>query len=141
MSDQSRKYLMFSLSGSRYGLDLKYIAEVGDPPHLWPIPLSSPYYGGALNFHGDIVAALNLSLLMGLEHSSRPGKIIVLHKEIASLAFLVDAVDRIVSADELSAKTPSNGKFSTAQVVFGGGDAILLDLDKLVLEAEKSIHK
>lgn len=140
MSDQSKKYLIFSLGGSLYALDLKHVAEVGDPPHLWPIPLSSPYYSGALNFHGDIVAALHLPSFMGLGYSCQPQKIVVLHKDIASLALLVDSVARIVSGEEVSFRPSQEGKYSAAKLGLTDGEAILLDLDRLVLAAEKCIR-
>lgn len=140
MPDQNRKFLIFSLSGSLYALDLKHIAEVSDPPQLWPIPLSSPYYGGALNFHGDIVAALHLPLLMGLSACSEPHKIIVLHRDIASLALLVDTVARIVPADEISFSPPPDSSFAVATLSFPNCEAVLLDVEKLASEAERCIH-
>lgn len=141
MPEQHRKFLIFSLGGSLYALDLKHIAEVSDPPLLWPIPLSSQYYDGALNFHGDIVAALNLPLLMGLNVCSPPHKIIVLHRDIASLALLVDTVARIVSAEEVSFGPPTDDAFAAATLSFPGGEAVQLDVDQLVSEAERCLHK
>lgn len=141
MTDQSRKFLIFSLNGLLYALDLKHIAEVSDPPQLWPIPLSSPYYAGALNFHGDIIAALHLPLLMGLNAYSQPHKIIVLHRDIASLALLVDTVARIISAEEISFSPPPDSIFAAATLSFPGGEAVQLDVDKLASEAERCIYK
>lgn len=140
MPDQIHKYLIFSLGTSRYALDLKHIAEVSDPPQLWPIPFSSSFYHGALNFHGDIVAALHLPSLLGLTGSNQPQKIIVLHKDIASLALLVDTVVRIVSGEELSFKPSQESTYSAATLGLTDGEATLLDLDKLAMEADKRMR-
>jgi purine-binding chemotaxis protein CheW len=91
MTTHDRKYMIFSLQGVLYALDLKQVAEVGDPPQMWPIPLAPACYSGALNYHGEIVAAMNLALFLGLTGCRQPGKIIILHRDAASLAFLVDS--------------------------------------------------
>jgi purine-binding chemotaxis protein CheW len=141
MTERTRKFLIFSLQGSLYALDLAQVAEVGDPPQMYPIPLAPPYYSGALNFHGDIVAVMNLGVFLGLAGPNKPGKIIVLHQEIASLAFIVDTVVRIVSEMEVSFSTPSDGGFASASLELSDGDAIQIDLDALVHEAETAIQK
>ena len=132
MADSNRKFLIFSLPGSRYALDLAQVAEVGDPPQMWPIPLAPRCYSGALNFHGDIVAVMDLALFLGLAGPEKPGKIVVLRQETASLAFLVDAVVRIVSAEEVSFNPPPDSGFAAATLGLLDGDAIQLDLDALV---------
>lgn len=132
----SRKFLIFSLSGAHYAIDLAQVAEVGDPPQTSPIPLAPAYYNGALNFHGDIVAVMNLALFLDLSGFSTPGKIIVLHKDVASLAFLVDSVVRIISEEEVSLRPTLDNLFSSATLCLSDGEAIQLDLGKLVPEAE-----
>lgn len=134
MTDHTRKLLIFSLQGSRYALDLAQVAEVGDPPQMSPIPLAPPCYSGALNFHGDIVAVMDLALFLGLSGTVNPGKIIILHQEVASLAFLVDTIIRIVSEEEVSSTAPTT-------LALHDGDAILLDLEALVHEAEIGMQK
>lgn len=136
-----RKFLIFSLPGSRYALDLAQVAEVGDPPQLWPIPLAPPCYSGAINFHGDIVAVLDLAVFLGLAGPGSPEKIIVLHHEIASLALLVETVVRIVSWDEVSFTTTHDGTFAAATLGLTDGEAILIDLAVLVHGAETAMQK
>lgn len=141
MTDHHRKFLVFSLHGSLYALDLKQVAEVGDPPQTWPIPLAPPCYSGALSFHGDIVAVMNLALFLGLPGPGKPGKIVVLQQEVASLAFLVDTVVRIVSEEDVSIGKPPAGALSAATLVLSDGEAIQLDLDALVREAEIGVQR
>lgn len=135
MTSKNKKFLIFSLHSSRYALDLVQVAEVGDPPQMSPIPLAPACYSGVFNFHGDIVAVMNLALFLGLPESGKPGKIVVLHQEVASLAFLVDAVVRIISDDEVSFGASPDNRFAAAMLSLSDGDAMLLDLDALVHEA------
>lgn len=141
MIEQNRSFLIFSLPGSFYALDLAQVAEVGDPLQMSPIPLAPPCYSGALNFHGDIVAVINLALFLGLTVCSQPGKIVVLHREVASLAFLVDTVIRIVSEEDVSFNAPPDSGFAAATLALHDGKAILLDLEALVHEAESGMQR
>ena len=136
MTTRDRKFIIFSLQGTLYALDLKQVAEVGEPPQMWPIPLASACYCGALNFHGDIVAVMNLALFLGLPGGRQPGKIVVLHREVASLAFLVDAIVGIVSEEEVSFSKPPENGLTAAMLCLTDGEATLLDLEALVHEAE-----
>lgn len=136
LNSQNRKFLIFSLQESLYALDLAQVAEVADPPQTWPIPLAPAYYSGALSFHGDIVAVMKLSLFLGLSGYSQPGKVVVLRQEVASLAFLVDAVVRIISEDEVAFSAAPDNYFSSVILTFSGGKAVQLDLEKLVSRSE-----
>lgn len=142
MTSNNRKFLIFALQSSLYALDLAQVAEVGDPPQMSPIPLAPACYSGALNFHGDIVPVMNLSLFLGLTECIQPQKIIVLlHREFASLAFLVDTVVRIISEDEVSFGNPPDICFATATLGLPGGEAIQLDIGALALSAEIGMLK
>lgn len=140
MTDNNRKFLFFRLQGLLYALDLAQVAEVSDPPPIWPIPLAPPCYSGAMDFHGDVIAVMNLATFLGLVGSSKPGKIIVLQHGIASLAFLVDTIVRIVSEGEVSLFPPPdcNG-FAAATLSLSDGEAIQFDLISVVREAERGM--
>jgi purine-binding chemotaxis protein CheW len=136
MTPRDGKYLVFSLRSSLYALNLSQVAEVSDPPAFWPIPLAPPCYCGALNFHGDIVAVLDLALFLGLGNSVKPGKIIVLQREATSLAFLVDTIVRIAPEDEATIVPAADTDFVSAMLSLSDCNALQLDLDAVVREAE-----
>lgn len=140
MTTRNRKFLIFSLQDSLYALDLAQVAEVGDPPPMSPIPLAPACYSGALNFHGDIVPVMNLSLFLGLAEDGHPGKIIVLHREITSLAFLVDTIVRIIAENEVSFGKPPEMCLATATLSMSDGYAIQLDIEALARLAESGMQ-
>lgn len=141
MTECNRKFLLFQLQGSLYALDLAQVAEVDDPPQLWPIPRAPACYSGAINFHGDIVAVMNLSSFLRIPGSSQPTKMIVLHQEIASLAFLVDTVVKIISDADVSLRKPPEKGFASAILCSHDGEAIQLDLEELVHSAVIDMQK
>ncbi len=138
---QNRKFLIFTLQGVRYALDLAQVAEVADPPQLSPIPLAPACYSGALNFHGDIVAVIDLALFLSLDGASLPEKVVILHQKIASLAFSVGTVVRIASEEAISFRAAADTAFASDMLCLPDGEAILLNLEALVLEAEMCIER
>jgi purine-binding chemotaxis protein CheW len=141
MTGHAKKFLIVSLQNTFYALDLAQVAEVGDPPQTWPIPLAPACYKGALNFHGDIVSVLDLSFLLGLPECSTPGKIVVVHRDIGSIAFLVDRVVKIISATEISSTRASENNLADVVFSLPDGEASKLDLEALVLFAANTIQK
>ena len=140
MDTQQRKFLICSLNDALYAFDLAQIAEVGDLPLISPIPHAPAYYSGVINFHGDIVAVLHLAHFLDLPGSGTPGKLVVLNQRVASLAFLVDSVVRILSESEVLSGEPPGNSFATARLSLPDGEALLLDLDALVYGAEMGMR-
>jgi purine-binding chemotaxis protein CheW len=140
MNSRNRKFLIFSLQDSLYALDLAQVAEIAEPPPMWPIPLAPPYYAGVLSFHGDIVAAMRLSLFLGLSDCNQPDRLVVLRQEVAALAFLVDSILRIVSEDAVTFSAPLDSAFAAGTLTFSEDSAILLDLEKLICRAENDMR-
>jgi len=140
VSSNGRKYLIFSLSGKLCAFELSQVAEVCEPKPLWPIPAVPPYYHGAMNFHGSIVAVMDLAAFMELPAQKETEKLIVLHSNIAALAFLVERVIRIVSADQVEQRNAADEPFATALLVLPEGQAELLDAQAITEHAAGSIN-
>ena len=140
MTADERKFLIFYIDGRRYAFDLGYVAEVTDPVKSWPIPLAPAYYCGAINFHGAIVAVMDLASFLGFDHAPAFEKIIILDVNVAALGFLVERVARIVSGLDVDLLEAPNSRFASAELVLPEGNAILLDVDAIVREAENTIN-
>jgi purine-binding chemotaxis protein CheW len=141
MTQAERKYLVFSLSEKLFAFDLSQVAEVSEPQQSWPVPAVPAYYRGAMNFHGSIVAVMDLATYMGFPS---PGnvqeKLIVLHNDIAALAFIVERVLRIVPEHQVTFREKPEGSFATAQLALAEGVATLLDADAIAARAAEQIN-
>lgn len=140
MTDISRKYLIFTLAGRRFALDLAQVAEVEELPVTWPIPMAPRCYTGAMSFHGTIVAVMDLAMFLELAGNDGTEKVIVLDTRIASLAFLVERVIRISSVDQTDVWEDTDEPFSTAQLKLHDGAATLLDAVAIAVRAGESIN-
>lgn len=140
MTSAARKYLIFTLTGRRFALDLAQVAEVEEQPLSWPIPLAPRCYIGAMSFHGTIVAVMDLAQYLGLSDNQAAEKVVVLDTRIASLAFLVERVIRIASVDQADIREGTDGAFAPAQLLLPDGEAILLDAEAIAERAGETIN-
>jgi len=142
MTETCRKYLVFTLHERRYAVDLALVAEVEEPPILWPIPGAPACYPGAMNFHGAIVAVMDLAAFFGHPASHALEKVVVLAPGVASLALLVEQVESIVPADQVQCDHTrhSDDRYSSGTLLLADGcDALLLDIVELVRDASSRI--
>ena len=140
MAATERKFLIFEMQGIRYAFDLAQIAEVADPPLSWPIPLAPACFTGAMHIHGRIIAALDLAFFLGQPPCREPQKMIVLQQSVASLAFLVDEVIRIIRENDVKINVFPGSRFSSFMLLLPEGEAMLFDVDKIVKAAENMMN-
>jgi chemotaxis signal transduction protein len=141
MTEAARKYLIFLLSGRHYAFDLAQVAEVVEQPAIWPIPLAPTCYHGAMNFHGTIVAVMDLSLFLGLPGRYGVGKTIVLDTRIAALAFSVEDIIRITPQGQAPfSGAPGSEACALGQLNLPEGKAILLDAVAIAEQAAETIN-
>lgn len=142
MTDAEQKYLLFTLQGRHYAFDLAQVAEVDEPPPVWPIPGAPACYPGAMNFHGNIVAVMDLAAFLGFSGEHCLEKVVVLNEGLAALAFLVERVERIVPADQVQhggqVQQLDTG-ISTRTLILSNGEAELLDAAELAHAAAEQI--
>ena len=139
MNGVERRLLVFTMAGRLYAFDLAQVAEVSELQPFWPIPAVPPCYPGAMNFHGSIVAVLDLAQFMGLPACHAPQKLIVLEKGIASLAFLVERVARIAAGDQLEIRPAPELAFASALIALSEGEATLLDAAEIAQRAAETM--
>ncbi|MBI2353805.1 MAG: chemotaxis protein CheW [Deltaproteobacteria bacterium] len=140
MTKAGRRYLLFTLQGRFYALDLAQVAEVEEPPLMWPIPGAPSCYPGAMNFHGAIVAVMDLAAFLGHPGAGGREKVIVLDPAIASLAFLVERVVRIVPQEQVEMSAAPGDAFATALLELPEGTATLLDAAAIAARAAETIN-
>lgn len=140
MTSSGSRYLLFLLQGRRYALDLSQVSEVCEPPQLWPIPSAPACYAGAMNFHGTIVAVLDLAAFIGHNGYDDLEKNIVLAPEIAALSFLVERVIRIVPAAQVTVLSENDDLFSAGVLALPEGEAVLLDAAAVAARAAETIN-
>ncbi len=97
--------LIFTLGKEVYGLEIDAIQEIIENPALHYVPRADGPLTGAINFHGQVLAIIDLPVLLGFAGEERDHRRVVLTPEYKSLVLTVSGVQRIVKLD-LSALQP-----------------------------------
>ncbi|WP_303721452.1 chemotaxis protein CheW [Malonomonas rubra] len=91
--------LPFKLGAEVYALELIDVQEIVEHCQLHPIPGVPETVLGAIGFHGRIVPAIDLPLLLGFPAGLRSERMIVLTDEHGPVALVVDQLLRIITLD------------------------------------------
>lgn len=139
MTDDTQRLLTFNLKGVRYALDLHDVAEVLDPPVIYPVPWTPGCFKGAMNFHGSLVSVLDLAAFMSIGSVEGRGSILVLDRRIANLALWVDEVVNIVPCDLILEEDVSNDQLVEKLLILADGEIRKLGVQKLLERAEETL--
>lgn len=141
-TQESQRYLLFTIAGLTYAIDLQQVAEVVEPPPLSPIPRAPACYIGAMNSHGSIKAVLDLTRVVTTGTCTRSGgKVLVLEDRVAGLALQVDGVQSITSGEALD-RQPAGDDLPWCDWLLTDGisDIRLLAVEKLLQRLEATIN-
>ncbi len=137
----SDRLLLFTLRDDRYALDLKEVAEVMPPPVIFPVPWAPPCIRGAMNFHGSLVALLDLANFLTTGPLARDGNVLVLDRSIGNFALWVDRVDQIVSTDGVLEEDESMDPIVEKVLIMADGEVKKLAAGKLLERVEEALKR
>jgi purine-binding chemotaxis protein CheW len=139
MNEQADQLIFFMIAGEIFAIDLKDIAEIIPPQPLFPIPWTPPVFKGAINFHGRLVAILDLAEFMNIGQTGIGGEIIVLNLKLANLGFCTDQVMNIEFSDNHLEDNKSNSRFIDRLILLDEGEAGKLALPQIIAIAGESL--
>ncbi len=140
ISGGCRRFIIFSLRGERYALDLREVAEVMEPPLAYPIPRAPDYFSGIINFHGTLVATLDLAMFFGADPGLPGEKILVLDRNIANLAFQVDMVENIISEETVLEEREGSDAMTASLLAMADGEVKVLEVRHILEKLEADIN-
>lgn len=136
-------YLVFTLQGRDYGIDILWIKEIITMPVIRSLPHSPAGVRGIMNFRGQTITVIDLRAKMGLRSKPADGhtRVIVLGGRGGDgktvIGMIVDAVSRVipVTADHIADASAYKGKPQTDYILafakVGESVKILLNTERL----------
>jgi purine-binding chemotaxis protein CheW len=108
------KLVAFSLGGQSFGAPIRAVKETLPPKPVTPVFLAPPLVAGFINLRGEVVAVLDLAVLLGVaaeEPSVEARSIIILRSpkarsDKASCGLLVDRLDGVVAIAPADMRPP-----------------------------------
>ena len=132
--------LIFTLGKELYGLEIDAIQEIIEDPSLYYVPRAEGFLTGAINFHGQILAVIDLPGLLGFPGEERDHRKVVLTPEFKSLVLTVSTIQRIVKLDLTALQPPSENSGNSAIRGVADLDEMLvnlLDVDEVINQLAK----
>jgi purine-binding chemotaxis protein CheW len=130
-----RQYATFEVADQLFGVDVTCVQEVLSFPRYTPVPLAPAAVGGLFNLRGQVVAAIDLRVRLGLPARGidGPAMNVIVWDGQEAVSLLVDRIGEVIErADEDSEPPPDSltGPCRDLVVrVFTLPDRLLLELD------------
>ena len=121
---ETTQYIVTRLGEEQYGIDIKYISNIGRMQKITRVPKVSEYIKGVINLRGEVIPTLSLRLKMGLDEDeiTKKTRIIILKLEQhESIGVLVDEVKEVVTLDEEHVERVSYDKDEKSRFLSGVG--------------------
>jgi purine-binding chemotaxis protein CheW len=107
----SRQYATFEVADQLFGLDVAKVQEVLSFDTYTPVPLAPESVGGLFNLRGQVIAAVNLRVQLGLpprvDNQNGPAMNVIVRTDEESVSLLVDRIGEVVTLhDDAFEPTP-----------------------------------
>jgi purine-binding chemotaxis protein CheW len=104
----SRQYATFEVADQLFGLDVAKVQEVLSFGEYTPVPLASSAVGGLFNLRGQVIAAVDLRVQLGLPRRDFEGAAmnVIVRTEEESVSLLVDRIGEVVELDDEAFEPP-----------------------------------
>ncbi|GAA0243743.1 chemotaxis protein CheW [Cryptosporangium japonicum] len=94
----SRQYTTFEVADQLFGVDVAKVVEVLRFSEYTRVPLADRSVGGLINLRGQVMAAVDLRVRLGLEprDMSKPSMNVIVSEEGEAISLLVDKIGDVV---------------------------------------------
>lgn len=131
----TRQYATFEVADQLFGVDVTCVQEVLSFPRYTPVPLAAAAVGGLFNLRGQVIAAVDLRVRLGLPARAIGGlamNVIVWDGQEA-VSLLVDRIGEVIERDDEDSEPPPDTLTGPCRDLvvrtFTLPDRLLLELD------------
>jgi len=133
------KYLIFTLAGEEYGLEILKVREIIRVMPTTAVPQMPEFVKGVVNLRGRIIPVVDLRLRFGMAETEYDDETCIVVVNVGSeMGVIVDAVQEVLDIDEGQIEpSPDVGQDVETEFILGMGKIgdrvkILLDVDKVL---------
>jgi purine-binding chemotaxis protein CheW len=131
----SRQFATFEVADQLFGVEVDTVQEVLSYNEYTPVPLAPPAVGGLFNLRGQVIAAVDLRVQLGLARQAMKGPVmnVILRGDGEPVSLLVDRIGEVVDLDDDTFEPPPDTLSGpTRELVVGTfklDDRLMLALD------------
>ena len=136
----SRQFATFEVADQLFGVEVDSVQEVLSYNEYTPVPLAPRAVGGLFNLRGQVIAAVDLRVQLGLARQALRGPVmnVILRGDGEPVSLLVDRIGEVVDLDDDTFEPPPDTLGGPARELVAGtfkldGRLMLaLDVDRAV---------
>jgi len=104
----TRQYATFEVAGQLFGVEVETVQEVLSFSEYTAVPLSSPAVGGLFNLRGQVIAAVDLRVQLGLPRQALEGPVmnVILRGDDEPVSLLVDRIGEVIDLEDSEFEPP-----------------------------------
>jgi purine-binding chemotaxis protein CheW len=104
----SRQFATFEVADQLFGVEVHTVQEVLSYNEYTPVPLAPPAVGGLFNLRGQVIAAVDLRVHLGLVRQAMQGPVmnVILRGDGEPVSLLVDRIGEVVDLDDEAFEGP-----------------------------------
>jgi len=104
----SRQFATFEVADQLFGVEVHTVQEVLSYNEYTPVPLAPPAVGGLFNLRGQVIAAVDLRVQLGLARQAMQGPLmnVILRGDGEPVSLLVDRIGEVVDLDDDAFEPP-----------------------------------
>ena len=118
----SRQFATFEVADQLFGVEVEAVQEVLSYNEYTPVPLAPPAVGGLFNLRGQVIAAVDLRVQLGMARQALQGPVmnVILRGDGEPVSLLVDKIGEVVDlADDTFEPPPVTLSGPTRDLVVG----------------------
>jgi purine-binding chemotaxis protein CheW len=118
----SRQYATFEVADQLFGVEVSEVQEVLSFNEYTSVPLAPPAVGGLFNLRGQVIAAVDLRVQLGLDRNAldRPAMNVILRGDDEPVSLLVDRIGEVIDlADDSFEPPPDTLSGPTRDLIVG----------------------
>ncbi|OJF09412.1 chemotaxis protein CheW [Couchioplanes caeruleus] len=104
----SRQFATFEVADQLFGVEVDTVQEVLSYNEYTPVPLAPPAVGGLFNLRGQVIAAVDLRVQLGLVRQALQGPVmnVILRGDGEPVSLLVDRIGEVVDLEDDAFEPP-----------------------------------
>jgi purine-binding chemotaxis protein CheW len=102
------QYATFEVADQLFGVEVEAVQEVLSFSEYTAVPLAAAAVGGLFNLRGQVIAAVDLRVQLGLPRQAREGPLmnVILRGDDEPVSLLVDRIGEVIDLDESEFEPP-----------------------------------
>jgi purine-binding chemotaxis protein CheW len=123
-------HVRVDVAGEQYALPVEHVKEVVETGELAPVPGAPDSVLGLRNLAGDIVPALDLAAMLGIQRQASPARLVIVERDGRPAGL---AVNKVLDVGHLAGESHEHeSPYLAASVLVGDAMVGVLDLDALL---------